>query len=106
MARLAAAVSVFTVLLLGATLVTDDPGMLLTLVGAALCALGCAGSGRASATQGPAALAPRAGVPLVNGIVGAAAGQHLAVRAEYQDVHRALGLRDLLRQREDRKPRV
>ena len=58
MARLAAAVSVFTVLLLGATLVTDDPGMLLTLVGAALCALGCAGSGRASATQGAAAVVP------------------------------------------------
>ena len=41
MARTAAALSVLVVLLLGAVVAVDDPGMLLTLVGAALCALGC-----------------------------------------------------------------
>ena len=39
MTRVAAALSVLTVLLLGAAGVTDDPGVLLTLVGAALWAL-------------------------------------------------------------------
>ena len=41
MTRVAAALSVLTVLLLGAAGVTDDPGVLLTLVGAALWALAC-----------------------------------------------------------------
>jgi hypothetical protein len=38
-----------TVLLLGAAGVTDDPGVLLTLVGAALWALACVHGGRAAA---------------------------------------------------------
>jgi len=54
MARVAATLSVLTVLLLGAAVVTDDPGMLLALVGAALWALGCAHRGPAAVVQGPA----------------------------------------------------
>jgi hypothetical protein len=58
MARVAAALSVLTVLLLGAAVVTDDPAMLLTLVGAALWALGCAHAGQIPAVQGPAVVVP------------------------------------------------
>jgi hypothetical protein len=58
MARVAATLSVLTVLLLGAAVVTDDPAMLLTLVGAALWALGCADRGRTTVVQGPAVVVP------------------------------------------------
>ncbi len=58
MARMAAALSVLTVLLLGAAGVTDDPGVLLTLVGAALWALACVHGGRAAAVPGPAVVVP------------------------------------------------
>jgi len=54
MARVAATLSVLTVLVLGAAVVTDDPGMLLALLGAALWALGCAHRGPAAVVQGPA----------------------------------------------------
>ena len=57
MARMAAALSLLTVLLLGAVGVTDDPAVLLTLVGAALWALACVHDGRA-AVPGPAVLVP------------------------------------------------
>jgi len=58
MTRMAAALSVLTVLLLGAAGVTDDPGVLLTLVGAALWALACVDGGRAAAVPGPAVAVP------------------------------------------------
>jgi Family of unknown function (DUF6412) len=58
MTRVAAALSVLTVLLLGAAGVTDDPGVLLTLVGAALWALACVHDGRAAAAPGPAVVVP------------------------------------------------
>jgi hypothetical protein len=58
MARVVAAASVLTLLLLGVTLVTDDPGVLLTLVGAALCALGSVGARRAAAGSGLAVVVP------------------------------------------------
>ena len=53
MARIAAALSVLLVVL-GAVVAVDDPGTLLTLVGAALCALSCARARRATTDQGPA----------------------------------------------------
>ena len=52
MARTAAALSALVVLLLGAVVAVDDPGMLLTLVGAALCALGYVRARRASTDAG------------------------------------------------------
>lgn len=58
MTRVAAALSVLTVLLLGAAGVTDDPSVLLTLVGAALWALACVHGGRAAAVRGPAVVVP------------------------------------------------
>ena len=58
MTRMAAALSVLTVLLLGAAGVTDDPGVLLTLVGAALWALAYVHGGRAPAVPGPAVVVP------------------------------------------------
>jgi hypothetical protein len=58
MTRMAAALSVLTVLLLGAVGVTDDPGVLLTLVGAALWALACVHGARAAAVPGPAVVVP------------------------------------------------
>ena len=58
MTRMAAALSVLTVLLLGAAGVTDDPGVLLTLVGAALWALAAVHGGRAAAVPGPAVVVP------------------------------------------------
>ena len=58
MTRVAAALSVLTVLLLGAAGVTDDPGVLLTLVGAALWALAAVLGGRAAAVPGPAVVVP------------------------------------------------
>jgi hypothetical protein len=58
MTRVAAALSVLTVLLLGAAGVTDDPGVLLTLVGAALWALAAVHGGRAAAVPGPAVVVP------------------------------------------------
>jgi hypothetical protein len=57
MARTAATLSVLVVLL-GAVVAVDDPGMLLTLVGAALCALGCAQARRATADRGLAVVVP------------------------------------------------
>ena len=53
MARIAAALSVLLVVL-GAVVAVDDPGTLLTLVGAALCALSCARARRATTDRGPA----------------------------------------------------
>ena len=58
MTRVAAALSVLTVLLLGAAGVTDDPGVLLTLVGAALWALACVHGDRGAAVPGPAVVVP------------------------------------------------
>jgi hypothetical protein len=58
MTRVAAALSVLTVLLLGAAGVTDDPGVLLTLVGAALWALACVHGGRPAAVPGTAVVVP------------------------------------------------
>jgi hypothetical protein len=58
MARVATTLSVLTVLVLGAAVVTDDPAMLLTLVGAALWALGCAHARRIPVVQGPAVVVP------------------------------------------------
>ena len=55
--RIAAALSVVLVLL-GAVVVVDDPGTLLTLVAAALCALGCTPSRRTGAAAGPAVVVP------------------------------------------------
>ena len=52
MARTAAALSALVVLLLGAVVAVDDPGMLLTLVGAALCALGYVRARRATTDAG------------------------------------------------------
>ncbi len=57
-ARVAAALSVLAVLLVGAVAVTDDPTVLLTLLGAALCALGGAHGGRAVSVRGPAVVVP------------------------------------------------
>ena len=58
MARTAAALSALVVLLLGAVVAVDDPGMLLTLVGAALCALGYVRARGATTDAGPAVLVP------------------------------------------------
>jgi hypothetical protein len=57
MARIAAALSVLLVVL-GAVVAVDDPGMLLTLVGAALCILSCAHTRRVATDQGPAVVVP------------------------------------------------
>jgi hypothetical protein len=57
MARTAATLSVLVVLL-GAVIAVDDPGMLLTLVGAALCALSCAQARRATAGRGTFVVVP------------------------------------------------
>ena len=58
MARTAAALSALVVLLLGAVVAVDDPGMLLTLVGAALCALGYVRACRSTTDVGPAVVVP------------------------------------------------
>ena len=58
MARTAAALSGLVVLLLGAVIAVDDPGMLLTLVGAALCALGYVRARRATTDAGLAVVVP------------------------------------------------
>ena len=58
MARTAAALSALVVLLLGAVVAVDDPGMLLTLVGAALCALGYVRARRATTDAGLAVVVP------------------------------------------------
>ena len=58
MTRVAAALSVLTVMLLGAVGVTDDPGVLLTLVAAALWALACVDVGSAAAVPGWAVVVP------------------------------------------------
>jgi Family of unknown function (DUF6412) len=58
MARTAAVLSALVVLLLGGVVAVDDPGMLLTLVGAALCALGCVRARRASTDAGTALVVP------------------------------------------------
>jgi hypothetical protein len=58
MARTAAVLSALVVLLLGAVVAVDDPGMLLTLLGAALCAVGYVRARRATADAGPAVVVP------------------------------------------------
>jgi hypothetical protein len=58
MARTASALSALVVLLLGAVVAVDDPGMLLTLVGAALCALGYVRARRATTDAGAAVVVP------------------------------------------------
>ena len=58
MARTAATLSALVVLLLGAVVAVDDPGMLIALVGAALCALGHVRARRATADVGPAVVVP------------------------------------------------
>jgi len=57
-AWLTATLSVLTVLLLGAAVVTDEPGVLLTLVGAALWVLGCVHARRATTCRGWAVVVP------------------------------------------------
>ena len=57
MARIAAALSVLLVVL-GAVVAVDDPGMLLPLVGAALCALSRTRARRAPTDHGPAVVVP------------------------------------------------
>ena len=57
MARIAAALSVLLVVI-GAVVAVDDPGMLLTLVGAALCALGYVRACRSTTNAGLAVVVP------------------------------------------------
>ena len=58
MARVAAALSVLTVLVLGVGVVADEPAVLLALVGAALWALGCAHGPAVTASEGTAVVVP------------------------------------------------
>jgi hypothetical protein len=58
MARAAAALSVVAFFVLDIGLAADEPGVLLALVGAALCALGCARAPRVITGGGPAVVVP------------------------------------------------
>src|SRR3954471_11636073 len=73
MARVAATLSVLTVLVLGAAVVTADPGMLLALLGAALWALGCAHRGPGGGVRGRVVAA---GARHTRHTAGAASRQH------------------------------
>ena len=57
-ARTAAALSFVAFLALGTGVLTDDPAVLLALVGTALCALGLAAGARVAVSTAPAVVVP------------------------------------------------